>query len=90
MIGVPGASKTARGTFAVVDVGNDGKIADLALICHSFGNLHRQSSSQSPLTSVSACGENCGRSLARPLPQQTARRTAPCWVCRGREISKSE
>ena len=30
------------------------------------------SSSQSPLSSVSACGENCARSLAPPLPTATA------------------
>ena len=38
--------------------------------------IHRsgvvRTSSQSPLNFVSACGENCARSLAPPLPTQPA------------------
>ena len=37
-------------------------------------HLLTTSSSQSPLTSVSAFGENCGRSLAPPLPTKQALR----------------
>ena len=35
------------------------------------------SSSQSPLSSVSACGENCARSLAPPLPTARGAAGAP-------------
>ena len=38
------------------------------------------SSSQSPLSSVSACGENCARSLAPPLPHRAGRGGGPLSV----------
>ena len=38
------------------------------------------SSSQSPLSSVSACGENCARSLAPPLPTARGAARAPYLV----------
>ena len=39
------------------------------------------SSSQSPLSSVSACGENCARSLAPPLPTARSAAGAPFRSC---------
>ncbi len=39
------------------------------------------SSSQSPLSSVSACGENCARSLASPLPTARGAAGVPYWSC---------
>ena len=39
------------------------------------------SSSQSPLVSVSACGENCARSLAPPLPTKSATLRGPRTSC---------
>ena len=39
------------------------------------------SSSQSPLSSISACGENCARSLAPPLPTARSAAGAPFRSC---------
>ena len=49
------------------------------------------SSSQSPLSSVSACGENCARSLAPPLPTARGAAGAPFGLAKretGRARSK--
>ena len=40
---------------------------------------HTTSSSQSPLNSVSACGKNCVRSLAPPLPTKSPILRGPHW-----------
>lgn len=40
-------------------------------------HLLTTSSSQSPLASVSACGENCDRSLAPPLPTKSTTLRGP-------------
>ena len=43
-----------------------------ATVVNSLMGKIAASSSQCPLSSVSACGENCARSLARPLPTKSA------------------
>ena len=51
------------------------------------------SSSQSPLSSVSACGENCARSLAPPLPTARGAAGAPFGLAKremGRARSKEK
>ena len=51
------------------------------------------SSSQSPLSSVSACGENCARSLAPPLPTARGAAGAPLGLAKretGRARSKEK
>ena len=47
----------------------------------SWADAPPMSSSQSPLSSVSACGENCARSLAPPLPTARGAAGTPYWSC---------
>ena len=58
------------------------------------GQMHPPlSSSQSPLSSVSACGENCARSLAPPLPTARGAAGAPLGLAKretGRARSKEK
>ena len=67
-------------------------------LCSRRGPLPRGmrpplSSSQSPLSSVSACGENCARSLAPPLPTARGAAGAPFGLAKretGRARSKEK
>ena len=53
----------------------------------STGDAPPIASSQSPLSSVSACGENCARSLAPPLPTARGAAGAPFRSCPKRECA---
>ena len=53
----------------------------------STGDAPPIASSQSPLSSVSACGENCARSLAPPFPTARGAAGAPFRSCPKRECA---
>lgn len=50
----------------------DTAIEEIHRLKQAFPRLNATSSGQSPLSSVSACGENCVRSLAPPLQTEPA------------------